>query len=574
VLVGAELERQAEAIREVVRRDRPLVIACLDRASLAAVRSGSAGVLRELPPDIVLFDESFVDHAVPFSAFTARMALFDHWNRPGKTTFHSTTYQPNTISSLHFLRCLEKADPEFHASVAPELKAILADLGVRHDLFKRLYSPSLAKTIRTAGFETHDVRAAGDFALVDGQRIFDAVSGVACSIRGHNPGTYVEEIEAMGGPADCEAELATRLRDLTGLDCFVPAVSGATAVENALKLALVAQYPRRHVLALKAGFGGKTLLALTGTANPAYKQHIDPLYPDVLYVDPFAPDAESQIEATLARYPVAVVQLELIQAVGGVRRIPENVVRFLESRRQQFGYLLLVDEVQTGMYRTGPFSLARSMGLSPDLLLLGKGTSDMMFPFALTLYSSAVQQKLQQAGSDLPAIIRKRYGYEIGYKTVLNVLRRAEKTSLGQRVTQSAELLAQLLKEGIGNCKAVREVRVYGMLIGIELDATRWPHRWFRKKLYSLYLYSMLRHSGFPVLVGFCQYEPNVLKITPALTVEPDQIRKACATITDVLKRPFWRLLAAVLGGLIGSIGFWRKKHEHAGVPALEPAAR
>jgi 4-aminobutyrate aminotransferase-like enzyme len=141
-------------------------------------------------------------------------------------------------------------------------------------------------------------------------------------------------------------------------------------------------------------------------------------------------------------------------------------------------------------------------------------------------------------------------------------------------VKESSDLFAQLLREGLAGCKAVREIRVYGMLIGIELDATRWPQRWFGKKLYSLYLYSMLRHAGFPVLVGFCQYEPNVLKITSALTVEPDQIRKACATITDVLKRPFWRLLAAVLGGLIGSIGFWRKKHEHAGVPALEPAAR
>ena len=52
---------------------------------------------------------------------------------------------------------------------------------------------------------------------------------------------------------------------------FLPAVSGATAVENALKLALVAQFPERHILALKAGFGGKTLFALTGTANPSYK---------------------------------------------------------------------------------------------------------------------------------------------------------------------------------------------------------------------------------------------------------------------------------------------------------------
>lgn len=574
LVASAGLEKHADAIRAKIQRDAPIVIVCLERDSLAVLRRETAGLLRDLTPDIVLFDESFVDHAVPFSAFSARKTLFDHWNQPGKTTFHSTTYQPNTISSLHFMRCLEKADPEFHASLAIDLAILRADLEVRGDHFRRMYSPSLYRMIRTTGFDAVDVRATGDFVIVDGQPIFDAVSGVACSVRGHNPGSYAAEIAAMGSAAECEAELAGRLRNLTGLAHMVPAVSGATAVENGLKLALVAQFPRGHVLALKAGFGGKTLLALTGTANPSYKDHIDPLYADVCYVDPFASDAEAQIEAALQQHPVAVVQMELIQAVGGVRRIPENVVRYLETHRPQFGYLLLVDEVQTGMCRTGPFTLSRELGLMPDLLLLGKATSDMMFPFALTLFSQGVQAKLDAAGSDLPAVLRRRYGYEFGYKTVLNVLRLTETLDLPVRVTKSGALFAKLLSEGLATCSNVREVRVYGLLIGIELDGTRWPLRWFRKRLYSFYLYSMLRHRQFPVLVGFCQYEPNVLKITPALNVSPEQIRAMCATIVDVLQRPFPRLVAAAVGGLLGSLGFWRKTHEHGKSPAHDPAVR
>jgi acetylornithine/succinyldiaminopimelate/putrescine aminotransferase len=570
---GPALDQRADALRLLVRRDAPLIITCVDRASLTALRRGSFSVLRELTPDIVIFDESFVDHTVPFSAFTARKALYDHWNRPGKATFHSTTYQPNTISTLHFLKCLGKADPEFHASVAQDLHTIRADLRARGDLFRRLYSPALYRLIRATGFNTADVRASGDFAFVNGRRIFDAVSGVACSVRGHNPSTYAAEMEELGSLPDCVAQVAARLRDLTGLEGMLPAVSGATAVENALKVALVAQFPKRHVLALKAGFGGKTLLALTGTATPAYKEHIDPLYADVLYVDPFAPDAEAQIEAALEKYPVAVVQAELIQAVGGVRRVPERVIRYLEARRRHWGYLLLVDEVQTGMYRTGPFTLSGAMGLTPDLLLLGKGTSDMMFPFAVMLYSAAVREKIEQAGSDLPAAIRQRYGYECGYRTVLNVLRRAEELSLSRRVTESGELFARLLGAGLAGCKAVREVRVYGLLIGIELEAERWPRRWFRKRLPSLCLFSMLRHRHYPVLAGFCQTEPNVLKVTPALTVAPDEIRAVCATITDVLKRPFYRLLATALGGLFNLSGVWRNKHEHANVRADEPVA-
>jgi acetylornithine/succinyldiaminopimelate/putrescine aminotransferase len=547
---AADLDWQADAVSQVVRRDHSLVIACVDRAALAPLRRGS-GVLGQLPPDIVVFDESFVNRDVPFGAFTARTELYRHWNRRGKTTFHSTTYQPNTISSLHFLRCLEKADPQLHATLTPELTRIHDDLKFRRVLYRRLYSPSLGKLIRLTGFDTADVRAAGDFVFADGRRIFDCVSGVACSVRGHNPPTYTQELAGQGSLEEVREELAMRLRELTGLDGMLPAVSGASAVENALKVALVAQYPRRHVLALKSGFGGKTLLALTGTWNATYKERLDPLYPDVLYVDPFAADATAQLEAVLSRFPVAVVQLELIQAVGGVRKVPEEVARFLDAGRARWGYFLLVDEIQTGMYRTGPFTLSGGMGLSPDLLILGKGTSDMMFPFALVLYSKAVQERLEQAGPDLADAIRGRYSYEFGYRTVLNVLRQAEKLQLAERVADAGAQFGRRLREELSGCKAVRDVRVFGLLIGIELDTTRWLRRWFRKRLYSLYLFSMLRHRRYPVLVGFCQYEPNVLKITPPLTVAAEQIDNACATIGEVLRRPFYRLLAAALGGLL-----------------------
>ncbi len=553
VLAGDDdLDSYAEALRELVNRDVARVIACVDRISLSKWRLTPPKALRDLSADVVVFDDSFVNHDVPFGAFTAKKELFDHWNRPGKTTFHSTTFQPNTISSLHFMRCLEKADPEFHALHAPELRRIREDIPFRGELFRRLYSPSLFKAIRMTGFGSADVRAAGDFVFADGRRILDCVSGVACSVRGHNPANYVAELSRQGSLEECRQEVTDRLRERTGLEHVLPAVSGAGAVENALKVALVAQYPRRHVLALKSGFGGKTLLALTGTWNAAYKEYIDPLYPDVLYVDPFAPDATAQLESALERHPVAVVQLELIQAVGGVRKVPEEVVRFLDAGRQRWGYLLLVDEIQTGMYRTGPFTLSRGMGVTPDLLVIGKGTSDMMFPFALLLHSATVQTKLERAKSDLPESIRKRYGYEFGWRTVLNVLRVAEELHLAERVAESGALFARLLGEELADCRTVREVRTFGLLIGIDLDANRWPRRWFRKRLYSLYLYSMLRHRRYPVLVGFCQYEPNVLKITPPLTVAPEEVRQVCETIGEVLRRPFVRLLAAAFGGLVG----------------------
>jgi acetylornithine/succinyldiaminopimelate/putrescine aminotransferase len=545
-----DFDRYADRIRALMRRYDPLLVTCLDRETIAKNKNTMSPLPR---PDIVVFDESFVDRGVPFGAFSARASIYDYWSSPGKTTFHSTTYQPNTISTLHFMRCLERADPEVHAVMAPELARIVADPTFRCDVFRRLYSPSLHRMIRMAGFDGADVRAQGDFISVDGRKVLDAVAGVACSIRGHNPAGYGDELERLDDGTEVAAEMAQRLHALTGLEHVLPAVSGASAVESALKLALVAQFPRRHVLALKAGFGGKTLLALTGTAHAGYKERIDPLYPDVFYIDPFAPDVEKQIDAALTAQPIAVVQMELIQAVGGVRPIPERVVRHLATRRHDAGYLLLVDEIQTGMYRTGPFTISGEIGLSPDLLLLGKGTSDMMFPASLVLYSGALHNRLEHLGSDLEAVLRQRHTYEAGELTILNVLRQAEKLCLSRRVAESAALFQQQLTEGLASCKAVREVRVHGLLIGIEL----YTRRWLGKRLPSLYLYSVLRHRRFPALVGFCQCEPNVLKITPSLTIASEHVRELCSTIIDVLHRPLPRLLATLLGGFLRN---WRKE--------------
>ena len=572
LLASPDLE-ETDRVRRLVDETAALVIMCVDRSGLARLRGRSIRTSDCLIPDIVVFDESFVNRDVPFGAFTAGSALFEVWNHASKSTFHSTTFQPNTISTLHFIQCLQQADPEMGAELASELRHVDIDLALRGVLFRQLYSRSLAGAISMTGCTTADVRASGHFISVNGRNVFDAVGGVACSVRGHNPPDYLVELERFSD-TDCEAALAARLRDLTGLDHLTPAVSGASAVENALRLALVAQHPKRRVLALKAGFGGKTLLALTGTWNNTYKEHIDPLYPHVSYIDPFAPDAVPQIDAALAAGDVAVAQIELIQGVGGVRRIPTSVADHLAASRAKYGHLLLIDEVQTGMYRTGPFTLSSAMGITPDLLVIGKAISDMMFPFALTLYSSAVQNRLRRAGSNLPELISGRYGYPFGYKTALNALEFADKTQLRDRVTESGALFAKLLEKELASCRAVRAVRVFGLLIGIELDDSRWPQRWFKRRLFWFYLASMLRHPGFPVLVGFCQAEPNVLKITPPLTIDPAEIRAMCATIGETLRRPFSRLLASAAGGLIRSLPMWRPRHDRIDLQTHASAGR
>jgi acetylornithine/succinyldiaminopimelate/putrescine aminotransferase len=563
VVLAGSPGRHGEALTALVRQVAPLLITCVDRTALAACRAGGGGLLGELTPDVVIFDESFVNREVPFSAFTARKALFDHWAKPGRSTFHSTTYQPNTVASLHFLRCLASADPEFHAGVSDDLERVRHDPDYCSFFLGRLYSRFLKKAINTLGFDSLDTRASGHYVASRGRKVFDGVAGVACSIRGHNPEGYLNEL-AADETGDVRAALAAKMKELTGLGHLLPAVSGATAVENALRLALAARHPRPYVLALRGGFGGKTLLSLTGTARDSYKVNLDPLYPHVLYIDPHAPDAITALEAALRNHPVAVVQVELIQAVGGVRPVPPDVLRYLADNRERWGYLLFVDEVQTGMYRTGPFTLSDKLGLKPDLLTVGKGTSDMMFPFALTLYSDALAARLDEVQPELPAAIRRSYDYETGYRTVLNVLRRADELDIPARVARAGALFAEQLRAGLASSKLVRDVRGHGLLIAVELDAARVPLRRLKNLAAWLPLLAMLRHRPFPLLVGYCQYEPNVLKLTPPLTITPDEVRDVCGTIAAVLNRSSYRLMFGALGSVVTSFFRRRKGREVA----------
>jgi acetylornithine/succinyldiaminopimelate/putrescine aminotransferase len=577
VLVAAPasaLPSRQDALRSLLREQKPLIITCIDRNSLAACRQTSSGLLATVTPDIVVFDESFVNDDVPFGAFTARKALFEPWNQPGKSTFHSTTFQPNTIASLHFLKCLEQAEPNFYSSISGELERIKEDAAFCSSLLGKLYSPFLARAIQRLGFDTPHVQAAGHYIVAGRRKIFDCVAGVACSIRGHNPNSYVEEIARLESLPDSRSLASARLQELTGLEYLLPAVSGATAVENALRIGLAAHFPKKYVLAFKGGFGGKTLLALTGTARSTYKQYLEPLYENVLYIDPFGPDVLEELESALRNYPVAVVQLELIQAVGGVRPIPAPVIDYLECRRRQWGYLLFVDEVQTGMYRTGPFVLSQERGVRPDILTIGKGTSDMMFPFALTLYSAAVREKLQLTRPTLPEALDERLDYEWGYKTVLNVLAQAERLRLPDRVAKSGALFARLLSEELASCKAVRAVRVHGLLIAIELDTSGWLWKWLQQRATELYLLSMLEHGSFPLFVGFCQYEPNILKLTPPLSITPDEVRHVCRTLSCVLRTSPYRVLGRGMTALLTSFvkRVWKSSHRNG--QTYEPVKR
>ncbi|MCA9034772.1 MAG: aminotransferase class III-fold pyridoxal phosphate-dependent enzyme [Planctomycetaceae bacterium] len=551
ILVLAPTVQRSPQLMDAVRRFRQqpdkLLIDCVTSQCFATTPGSGHS---DLAPHIVVLDESWTHHEVPFGAFSAMPVVYRQWTGKGMAMFHSTTFQPNTISTMHFLKCLQQDHPDFYTQIRTRLNSLLIDHRELRNTFRTLFSPSLGKLISAAGFDTEDVTASGHAIRVGIRRVFDGVGGVACSLRGHNPEKWVEEIRQLDDAGDCRDEVTQRLKDLTRLNYHVPAVSGGSAVEAALRLSLAAAYPRKYVVALRGGFGGKTLLALAGTAKPDYKRGLDPLYPHVIYIDPGSSNATEQLRSTLRNNPVAVVQLELIQGVGGVREVPPCILDVLEEERSRSEFLLFIDEIQTGMFRTGPFVRSAMLSSPPDLMTIGKGTSDMMFPFALTLYSERVGQLLKARNCSLPNRLHLEYGFETGYRSILNTLRRSAAKDIAQQVNDSGLRFQETLQDKLREVSIVREVRVFGLLIGIELDVHHTLIHRLGFNAVQLYLLAMMQHSLCPVMMGFCQYEPNILKFTPPLSVTPSEIDQISQTIADSLQKSQLQLLATGLGAL------------------------
>ncbi len=491
-------------------------------------------LLSRIRPDIVVFDQSFTNGQIPFGAMTSRDDLLRIWHSRKLSMFHSTTFQPNSVSTRWFLNCLRDRFPDVHRRIEPTLVKLVDDRRFCLRMIRQLYSPSLSRTIMRTGFHKDTCTAAGHYVRSGSRQIFDGVAGVACSLRGHNPAGWAAEVRQAPRGSLLRDLLQIKLSELTGLSRFVPAVSGGSAVEQALKLALSVSNTGSEVIVMRRGYSGKTLFALTGTASAFYRRDVGPLYENTCVIDPLAPDAEQQFESIVSRSQTAVVLLELIQGVGGVREIPPRLLNRVFQLRKQYGFRIIIDEVQTGAFRTGPFVRSAVLPERPDFLTIGKAVSDMMIPFSLTLYSEQVHQDLVASRCSLAQHFRSKFDFELAFRTLWNTLYCQNPDRIRERVEHSGRLLESELKERLARWLAPDSIRVFGLLCGIELPL---PEAKIKQRFSSLMVMlrclHMMKNPAFPLLMGFCQFEPNVLKFTPPLSITDSEVKLSCDTITS-----------------------------------------
>ncbi len=224
----------------------------------------------------------------------------------------------------------------------------------------------------------------------DGTRLFDAtgrsyldfISGIGVVVLGHahprlaaviasQAETLIQTSNLYFHPL--QGQLAARLAALSGLQRTFFCNSGSEAVEACLKFARrywfsKGEKHRTSFVALQHGFSGRTMGALSVTANPHYREPFEPLIPWVTFV---SPDDPTGLEAAVSERTAAIIA-EPIQGEGGVRPLSRELAAAIERACERTGTLFIADEVQCGLGRTGEAFYFPVLGLTPDLISVGK----------------------------------------------------------------------------------------------------------------------------------------------------------------------------------------------------------
>jgi len=366
--------------------------------------------------------------------------------------------------------------------------------------------------------------ARGDGSYVwdsEGNRYLDFFPGWGCNLLGHCPAPVVEAVRQQLGtlihvPNTWYTELQGRWaqalseRSFGGQAFFCN--SGTEANEAAIKLVrLHAKRPRYKIITFEGGFHGRTLGSTSATAQPKYHEGLGPLMAGFVY----APFGDLDAVARLIDGETAAIMIEPIQGEGGVRVPPEGFLAGLRKLADQHGLLLVFDEVQTGCGRTGHWFAYQHFGVTPDIMTLAKAVCG-------GLPGAAMLARPEIAPSLRPGIHASTFGGNpIAAAAGLATIAMIEEEHLLERAQRLSAVFAQRLEEAKSQCEIIREVRVVGLMIGIELSIEGAPtvQACMERKL----------------LVN-CTHA-TVIRLLPAMTLTEEEVHQGCDILGEVLKQ-------------------------------------
>jgi len=307
----------------------------------------------------------------------------------------------------------------------------------------------------------------------DGRRYLDAISGIAVCNLGHaHPGvaravceqaaTLVHTSNLYG--IALQENLATELCGLAGMDNVFFGNSGAEANEAALKLARKyghgKGFANPKIIVMENSFHGRTLFTLSATGNAKVQESFEPLVDSFIRV----PYGDAAAVAAIQNGDVAAILVEPVQGEGGVRVPPDDYLPALRRLCDERGWLLMLDEVQCGMARTGQWFAFQHTGILPDVMTLAKALGNGV-PIGACLARGAAAQVLT-AGKHASTF----GGNPLACRAALAVLATVREQDLVARAGQLGRMLLEEFRAGLAGNPRVLEVRGKGLMIGIELD--------------------------------------------------------------------------------------------------------
>ena len=307
-----------------------------------------------------------------------------------------------------------------------------------------------------------------------GERYLDALSGIGVCSLGHSHPNITKALCEQAGKLlhtsnlyhiPQQAALAERLIALSGMETAYFCNSGAEANEALIKMARLYGHQKGidlpTIVVMESSFHGRTMGALSATGNPKIQVGFEPLLSGFLHV---AYDDLDALEAVSNNKSIVAVLLEPIQGEGGLNIPSSDYLSGVRSICDHNGWLMMVDEVQTGICRTGSWFAYQHYNIVPDVLALAKGLGNGV-PIGACLAKGAAAA-LFQAGSHGSTF----GGNPLVCSVALAVLETLENMQANQHVTMVGELLRNGLNEAFKGKSHVKTVRGQGLMIGIELD--------------------------------------------------------------------------------------------------------
>jgi acetylornithine/N-succinyldiaminopimelate aminotransferase len=352
----------------------------------------------------------------------------------------------------------------------------------------------------------------------EGRAYLDFTSGVGVAALGHaNPGlarVIAEQAATLMHTSNLffhpfQAQLAQKLATLSGLDRAFFCNSGAEAMEACLKFArrywFTKGQPRPGFVALNGSFHGRTFGALSVTGTPAYREPFAPLVPGVTFVDPG--DAAALDAAVTAE--TAAIVVEPIQGEGGVRPMSPAFAAAVRAAADRTGALVIADEVQSGLGRTGQPFHAQTLGLNPDLISIGKAIGGGV-PIGAALVREAV------AAAVFAGDHGSTYGGNLlACRAALHVVDQLLDGSLLAHVREVGAHFERRLGELASAHASIKEARGAGVIRGLELDRPA----------------SQIVEAARPLGLLVNATAGTVVRLLPPLTITAAEIDEAVATL-------------------------------------------